>query len=142
VGLLVAFNLVKAVLIVSDGRELGTPGTAELLPLPDNATVVAQRTLQSEGSLGGGTRVLVVDTSATGRPANAFPGAYLDALAGRGWRRPGELAALSNESGTCVTVDALEDYLGAREEPEEIDRWLRAQGRPAATTAVVTAGHS
>lgn len=109
-GLLAAFTLVKAVLKIASDDDLGTPEMSELLPLADGATVVAQRTFESEGSRGGGTRLLVVDTAGTGQPADAFPDDYLDALETRDWRRPTEPTAISNRTGACVTVDTLDDF--------------------------------
>lgn len=138
-GAFVLFTVAKAVLTVAGDEELGTPSRAELLPLPDGASVAAERTLESQGSVGGGIRVLVVDTGPTGRPAADFPATYLDALADRGFRRPNGRAAVSEASGTCVTVDPADQYLADDERPETIKRWLQVLDPPIGTTAVVTA---
>lgn len=100
--------------------------------------MVAQRMFEADGSLGGGIRLLVVDTAGTGRPVGAFPDAYLDALEARGWRRPTERAAISDRTGACVTVDSLSNYLADRGRPDAPKRWLRSLDRLGGSTAVIT----
>lgn len=134
-----AFTIVKAVLSVADEEELGTPGTSALLPLPDGAAVVDDRTYEGGGSLGGGRRVLVVDTSAPDRPPGAFTEAYLGALVERGWRRPTGEGALSPDSRICLGAVTMADYLESGTRPDDTKRVLRDLDRPAGTTAVVSA---
>lgn len=138
-ALFAAFTVGKALLNAADDEDLGTPATADLLPLPPGSRLVDDRTYQGEGSLGGGRRVLVVDVEATGQPAGAFAGAYLDQLAGRGWQRDGDLGALSPDSRICLTAVTMTEYLDGERRPEDTKGVLRRLARPAGMTAVVTA---
>lgn len=138
-GVFVAFTMVKAVLAITDGGRRGTPESSALLPLPAGATVVDDRSYESEGSLGGGRRVLVVSTKGSRRPAVGVAEAYLSSLAERGWRRPAESGALSPDSSICLTAVTMEDYLGDEERPDDTKRWIRSLGQPVEITAVVSA---
>ncbi|MGH9157245.1 MAG: hypothetical protein ACRD1K_15720 [Acidimicrobiales bacterium] len=139
IGLFVVFTVVKAALGLLDGKDLGTPRTAELLPPPEGATVVADRSLKSQGSLDGGIRVLAVDSGESGRSAPALAERYLEQLASRGWTRAGDSGALSEDSSICLTALPMSDYLTVARRPEVVKRWLRELGRPAGTTAVLSA---
>lgn len=137
VALLLAGSLVKGALIVLSGdRDLDAPATSKLLPLPSGAAVVADRTFESEGSLGADLRVIAFETAA-GRGAEAAE-TYMDGLSTAGWKRFPE-AVLSPDAKICTTAVPLDRYLADPERPEPVKQVLRGIDRPPERIGVITA---
>jgi len=139
-GVVAIFTVGKAVLNLASEPEAGTPSTGDLLPLPSGLSVIAETTFESQGSLGGGTRVLVLGREgADGRDRGAAA-SYLDALEARGWARPSPSAAIPPDQSFCVVADDLPDFLADPDQARDVKDFVRARAPGAQGVAVVTAG--
>lgn len=134
----VGYSFVKYQLIARSGEESrGTPPADTFGRLPDRAKIAQDTTYKSEGSQGGGGRVLLIYGDAI--PDEGLIRQLLDDLQRKGWMLTGDDAALSPGGDVCMTADPLTEYLKDSLRPVKVREKLRSAGDPAASAAVLTA---
>jgi hypothetical protein len=125
--------------VVLGDSDVGEPPTSELLPVPDGTAIVVDKAFPGEGSLGAGQRLLVLDTAKGSQSAPQATLSYVEGLHSRGWTSTDPTAALSPDSGICLTAVPMIDYLADADRPETTKQLLRDLGRPADSIGAITA---